>query len=349
MPSPLWGAELAAPTVSARWGLTVGVNPPPDGDAELAALGERLGYTDIWNGEVDGGDGAVSMAVAAMATSRARLGTGILNVYSRTPFLLAMAASSLQHLSGGRFCLGLGTSSQRIVEEWHGVDFDRPLARVRDVVDFLRRLLAGEAVEAAGTIRIRRARLSVVPPARVPIYLAALGPAMLRLGGEVADGVVLNFIAPSDLEWMRAAVRDGTSRSADPADRETVVRLLVPYPGDDDAAVDAVRGIIAGYATAPVYRSLLERIGFSKQVRASLDARASGDRVAARAAIDDAAVAALAVVGTPDQQRARIEEYVRAGADVPVLTFFHATDDADERRSLTVEAATRFAPTGRTH
>jgi probable F420-dependent oxidoreductase len=310
----------------------------------MAALAEQAGYTDLWNGEVSGGDGVTSIAAAAAATSTVRLGTGILNVYSRSPFTLAMTAASLQTMSGGRFALGLGTSSHKMVEDWHGASFDRPLARVRDVVSVVRSLLAGERVDADGTVRLTRARLTVLPPAPVPIFVAALGPAMLRLAGEVGDGAVLNFLTPSDLDWMLAEVDAGAMRSGRTRG-EAVVRLFVPFPGDDDAAIDAVRDVVADYATVPVYRALLERIGFGRQVHQTLAARDARDRVGTRQAIDDETIAALAVIGTEAEQRARLAEYAAHGADVPVLTFFHGQLADDERRALTCEAVRRFAPT----
>lgn len=332
-----------ATTPRRPWGLTLFGDPAPAGDTAVSGLADLLGYTDLWNGEVSNGDGVTNMAAAALNTRTARLGTGILNVFGRSPYTLAMTAASLQHLSCGRFCLGLGTSSHKMVEDWHGASFDRPLTRVRDVVDVVRRLLAGERVDADNTVHLHRARLTTLPPAPVPIFLAALGPAMLRLAGEVADGVVLNFLTPTDLEWMRAEIAAGMSGSG--RDRcEVVVRLFLPYPGDDEAAIDVVRDIIAEYATVPVYRALLERIGFDRQVRETLAARADRDRIGTRRAIDDEAVGALAIVGSEAEQRARVEEYVQAGADVPMLTFFHRPLPDDERRMLTREAVGRFAP-----
>jgi 5,10-methylenetetrahydromethanopterin reductase len=331
--------------LTARWGLSLEeLTNSPDGEAGLAATAERLGYSDVWNGEESGADGVVTMAAAAIATSRVGLGTGILNVYSRSPMLLAMAAASLQELSGGRFCLGLGTSSRRMVEDWHGMSFDHPLARMRGVVDVVRRLLAGERVDREGDTRIRKARLAAPPSVPVPIYLAALGPAMLRLAGEIADGVVLNLMPVGDLEWMLAEVHAGMDKAPEPKQVRTVLKVLVPYPGDDDRAIDAMRDLVAYCATAPVYRNLLERVGFSRQVKASLECRAAGDRVGTRGAIDDKTVEALAIVGSVDQQRLQIAQYVDAGADVPVLTFFHGTKEPEEMRALTREAAHALAP-----
>jgi probable F420-dependent oxidoreductase len=325
-----------------RYGLTMPPDLDPHAEIELAQRAERLGYSDVWNGEVSGADGVASIAAAAVSTTTVRLGTGILNVYSRSAFVLAMAAASLQNLSRGRFCLGLGTSSPRIVAEWHGVDFDRPLSRVRDTVAAVRVLLAGERCDLE-SLRLHGARLTLPPRQPVPIYLAALGPKMLRLAGEISDGVIVNFVAPADITWVVSELAAGRSGSDRPR-AEVIARVFLPYPGEDEAAIDTVREVIANYATTPVYRALLQRIGFSRQVRASLQARADKDRSGARRAIDDEMISALAILGPPEAQRSRLAQYVAAGADLPMLTFFHRPLPEQERLALTIEATELFRP-----
>jgi alkanesulfonate monooxygenase SsuD/methylene tetrahydromethanopterin reductase-like flavin-dependent oxidoreductase (luciferase family) len=150
-------------------------------------------------------------------------------------------------------------------------------------------------------------------------------------------------VAPSDIPEVVQELAVGRERSGRTA-TEVIARVFLPYPGDDDAAIDTVREIIANYTTAPVYRALMERIGFSKQVKASLAARAQRDRVGARRAIDDEMVQALAIVGSPAEQRNRLAEYVAGGADVAMLTFFHRPLPEDERVALTLEAIELFRP-----
>lgn len=144
---------------------------------------------------------------------------------------------------------------------------------------------------------------------------------------------------------MLEEVKVGAERADRPTGRQAVVRLFVPYPGDDEQAIDGLRDMIAAYAAAPVYGSLLRRMGFSAQVDASLMARAARDRRAARRAIDDGMVASLTILGTPEEQRSRVEAYVAAGADVPVLAFFHRPLPLADRVELTTEAIERLAPT----
>lgn len=326
-----------------RWGYSLIGDPTPDGDARLAAEAEELGYTDLWNGEVTGGDGVVTLTAAAAATRSARLGTAILNVYSRSPLVLAMTAASLSDLSCGRFCLGIGSSSPGIVGDLHGIDFDRPYTRVRESVQVVRDLLAGQRVSLAGrTVQVKRVRLQQPPAAVVPIYIAGLGPRMLALAGEAADGAIINFIGPDDIRGIRSTVDAAADRAGRPQP-EIVARLLVPYPGDDANSLDVIRHILATYAEVPVYRALLERLGFAAECRSISAAMSTGDRRGARRAVSDRMLTTLAAVGSPEEQYRTVRRYVDAGVDVPVLAFFSASRDAAERRSVNREAMTWFA------
>src|SRR3954453_22194846 len=170
-----------------RWGLTL----PLPGLAlaeheQLVKRAEAAGYTDLWTGETAGPDGFTPLALSAAWTERARLGTGIVGVFQRGPALLAQQAAGLADASEGRFGLGLGASSDRIVEGWNGITFERPLSKVRETLDFLRPALAGERTPNGF-------KLEAAPPP-VPIILAALRGKMLRLAVEKADGAFTNFL-----------------------------------------------------------------------------------------------------------------------------------------------------------
>ncbi|MGH7964091.1 MAG: LLM class flavin-dependent oxidoreductase, partial [Candidatus Binatia bacterium] len=193
--------------------------------ADLAREAERLGYTDAWSSEVDGLDCFSPLAVVGQAT-RMRLGTAIANVYTRGPATLAMSAAGLAELAPGRFCLGLGAGSQVIVETWNGGQFHRPAVRVREMVEFLKKALAGERVVFHGeTFTVDGFRLSQPPLAPVPIYLAALRPTMLRLAGAVADGAILNWLSADDVQKSVAVIREAAARAGrDPQAVEVTAR-----------------------------------------------------------------------------------------------------------------------------
>jgi probable F420-dependent oxidoreductase len=196
-----------------RWALSV----PLDGftlaeHAEIAQEAERLGYSDAWSLEIDGVDGFAPLAVVAQATHM-RIGTAIANVFTRGPATLAMSAAGLGEMAPGRFCLGIGAGSQPIVEAWNGGTFRRPATRVREMVHFLRRALAGERVVFHGdTFIVEGFRLSRPAAAPIPIYVAALRPGMLCLAGEVGDGAIINWLSAQDVPRSVQIVREPLSK-----------------------------------------------------------------------------------------------------------------------------------------
>src|SRR5215468_10796650 len=191
---------------------------PPDVpmSRRVAERVEALGYDSVWIADTGAGpDAFVVGAAVASVTTRLRIGTAVIPVYTRTPSVMAAGVGSVAQLAPGRTVLGIGASSETIVDAWGGVEFSRPMQRIRETVGVLRSMLAGERVTfAGGTIRTRGFRLVSLPAQPVPIYLAALMPPMLELAGEIADGVIPNFMpveaVPRMLEFVRrAAVRAG--------------------------------------------------------------------------------------------------------------------------------------------
>src|SRR5690242_14638016 len=171
-----------------RWGLTLPLPMTPlAAHEELVRRAEAAGYTDLWSGETNGPDGFTPLALSAAWTERARLGTGIVGVFQRGPALLAQEAAALADASGGRFVLGIGSSSDRIVEGWNGIPFEKPLSKVRETLDFLQVAFAGERT-ATGF------KLESPPAEPVPIVLAALRGKMLELAVERARGAFTNFL-----------------------------------------------------------------------------------------------------------------------------------------------------------
>ncbi|MCA1727527.1 MAG: LLM class flavin-dependent oxidoreductase [Actinobacteria bacterium] len=191
--------------------MRLGVTPPievagmgPGIDAAVRA--ESLGYTDVWTAEVGGPDAFSPLGAIAARTEKVRLGVALVPVFTRPPALTAMSAASIQALSGGRFVLGVGSSSPAIVGSWMGQAFEQPVDRVREYVEVLRELLAGKRSRYQGsTLRTEGFRLQIEPGAPVPIHIGALGPRMCRLAGAVADGVLFFLMTP---EGCRAALEE---------------------------------------------------------------------------------------------------------------------------------------------
>jgi alkanesulfonate monooxygenase SsuD/methylene tetrahydromethanopterin reductase-like flavin-dependent oxidoreductase (luciferase family) len=181
---------------------------------DLAALADRLGYHSVWVPEGRGRELDSMLGAMAQATVRIGLASGILPLYSRPPALVAMAAATLADLSGGRFVLGIGAGHPAIIEQGYGVSFREPLLAAREFVAIVRTALAGERVSMRGRVfEVDAFQLEAKPDHPVPIYLAALGPAMLRMAGEVADGVILNWTSPEHIPWAVARVREGAARA----------------------------------------------------------------------------------------------------------------------------------------
>jgi alkanesulfonate monooxygenase SsuD/methylene tetrahydromethanopterin reductase-like flavin-dependent oxidoreductase (luciferase family) len=200
---------------------------------------EAAGYTDLWSGETNGPDGFTPLALSAAWTERARLGTGIVGVFQRGPALLAQEAAALADASGGRFVLGIGSSSDRIVEGWNGIPFERPLSKVRETLEFLRVALDGERT-ASGF------KLETAPAERVPIVLAALRGKMLDLAVEHGDGAFTNFLPLGGLPKVTAQLEGA------PEGFELLCRFFC-LPGEREAVEPLARFMFSSYITVPVY------------------------------------------------------------------------------------------------
>jgi probable F420-dependent oxidoreductase len=310
-----------------RYGITIPFDELPLGE-QLALLREleALGYTDFWSSEAASADAFTPLAAAAALTSNVRLGTAIAPVFTRGPATLAMSAASLAELAPGRFVLGLGASSPAIVVQWNGMRFERPLARVRDTVRFLRRALTGERVsERYDTFEIDGFRLERVPDVPPPILLAALRPPMLELAAEEADGAIAVWLSAEDAAKV-APYLEG---------KELVARLLVCPNNDADAVRAAARRAIAGYLNVPAYAEYHRWLGRGEALAPMWEAWSRGDRRSAAELVPDEVVDELVVHGTPDQCRAHIDRYVANGVTCPVVAVQPwGTDPVEAARSL---------------
>ena len=312
---------------------------------ECVALAEELGYESAWMAEGHAGDQFAILGACAAATTRIRLGTSISSVFVRSAPTIGMAAATVDHLSGGRFILGLGTSHREQVEPEHGMTFARPTDRLRDTVEIVRALLRDGAVSHAGRVlHIERFDLWFTPLRKeLPIYVAGLFPTMLEVCGEIADGALLTW--PTLDAPRRAAeyVSRGALRAGrDP--REIDIASLIPcaVAATRREALDVLRPGLALYAGYfPRYNRLLAESGFRDAVSRIKAAWDLGDHPDAARAVPDELIDAVTIAGTPEDCRERLERYRRAGLALPIIS--PRTGPGDPKRAA-IEAIRACAP-----
>ena len=270
-----------------------------------------LGYTDAWSAEADGTDAFTPLTLAAAWTESLRLGTAIVPAFTRGPALLAQSAAALAEAAPGRVAIGIGTSSDVIVERWNGIPFEEPYKRTRDMVRFLKLALTGEKVDAEfDTFKVKGFKLGRPPAVIPPILVAALRPGMLHLAGREAEGAVINWLGADDVPKVVAEVGP---------DKEVVARIFV-CPSEDAATVRAIgRRLVAAYLNVPVYAAFHQWLGRGPQLEGMWKAWKAGDRKLALEEIPDEVVDALIIHGSPAEVRATVKRYMDNGVTIPAL------------------------------
>jgi probable F420-dependent oxidoreductase len=270
-----------------------------------------LGYRDVWSAEVDGADGFTPLLVAALSEPRLNLDVAVTPVFTRGPGLLAMSIAAMAEVAGGRFTMGLGASSQPVVERWNGIAYDRPYARTRDTLRFVKRALDGEKIdEVFETFEVHGFKLSRPVIERPQILLGALRPGMLRLAGREADGAILNWLAVEDVAQCRAEVGEGKTIAA---------RLFVIPTEDADAARFIARRMISSYLTVPTYAEFHRWLGRGEALTPMWEAWAEGNRKLANEVIPDSVIDQLVIHGSYEACREHVLRYIEAGVDTPTV------------------------------
>ncbi len=290
----------------------------------IAREAEQRGYRTAWVGEASGSEAIVLSTLIATHTQTLKIANGVIPVQTRTPIVYGQAAATLAHLAPGRFALGLGLSSEIIVGQWHGLPFSPSIQQMREAVQIIRMAAAGERVNFEGKFyRLKNFRLAIPAPSPLPrIYLAALGPRMCDLAGEVADGGLLNWIPPAAVPASVRHVENGAKRagrSLGDVDVAVYVRTCVtdePAPARETLARD-----ITGYAIVSVYARFFEECGFAEEVEAVNRAWKAGDRAGAVKGISERVLHGLGAVGTAEACREQIAAFARRGATPVVLPF----------------------------
>ncbi len=316
----------------ARLGIAISGGPNASEIVECVKLAEALGYDSAWLAEGHGGDQFAVLAACATQTSTIQLGTAITSVYVRSIPTIAMAAATVDELSGGRFILGLGSSHKVQVGPEHGMPYGKPLARIRDSVEIIRELLREGVVQYQGeTVSIECFDLWFTPRRReLPIYVAAVFPKMMALCGELADGIILTRSTLETGAGVRAHLAEGAKRSGrDPSAIAVTSLLPCAVAETRQAALDAMRPGLALYAGFfPRYNRLIAEHGFADEAAAIAAAWARGDREGAQRLVSDEMIDATGIVGTPGECRERIEAYRDSGVELPIISPFARGADA---------------------
>jgi F420-dependent oxidoreductase-like protein len=311
--------------VTLRVGVWAGAISPRGVDFVVEA--ERLGAESVWSPEFWAGDAFTPLAFLAARTSTIRLATGIAQLGARTPAMLAMSALSMQALSNGRFVLGLGTSGPQVMEGWHGVRFDRPIGRTRETIEIIRKVTRGERLAYDGEIYTLplpggegRAIRSMMPATDIPIYVASLGPANLRLTGATAEGWIGNSFLPEHAEVFLDPLREGAAAAGrDLSELDLTVSVGLEFTDDVE---EAGRRHADGYAftfgamgspTHNFYLDAFARQGFGDDVREVQRLWLSGDQEAARKRVPIEIGLGTNLVGTDDLIHERLRLYRDAG------------------------------------
>ncbi len=300
-----------------RWGLTL---PLPAislaENAEHVKVAEAAGYTDLWSGETNGPDGFSPLVLASTWTESARLGTGVVGVLQRGRALLAQEAAAVADASGGRFALGIGASSDRIVEGWNAMPFERPLSQVTETIDFLRAALAGE--RAGGGFKLERA-----PEGKIPIIVAALRGKMLKLAAEKGDGAFTNFLPLARLPRVTEQLDSA------PDGFELLCRFFC-LPGEREQVEPLARFMFSSYITVPVYEAFYRWLGYGDQIDEMVAAWQAKDRQTAAAAAPWKLIEDTFIFGSPEEMKERLDAYVAGGITLPVITPITTPDKFDE-------------------
>ena len=294
-----------------------------DGALSTARLAAELGYRSFWTAETTGAEAFATLAAAGAEAPSLDLGTGVLALQLRTPMLATMGAATLQALHPDRdVLLGVGISSPVVTERWHGAPYgSSPLGQVREYLTLVRQLLDGDAVTFEGDhYTCRRARLGVRLGDRRPrLVLGALNERMLALAGELADGVLLNYLPAAAVPWCVEQVRAGEAAAGRPEGSCTIYAYVHAGVCDRAEGLELARRDLFSYAVVDAYANAFARAGFADEVAEVRARHAERDREGALAAVSEDMVDAIDVMGDADHVRATVQAYVDAGVEVPVL------------------------------
>lgn len=326
--------------------VTLPAGPHVRDTLDLARWAEAHGYTDAWFADAGAPDALTLAAALASDIKRLRIGVAVTPVYTRTPAVLAATANVLGQLLPGRFVMGLGSSSQTIIEQWHGMALDKPVTRVRNTAIMVRAMLRGEKsafdLDGLRSHGYRQAPMDRPPP----LYLAALRPKMIETAAAVGDGVIFNLWPTPALPRMLNHVRIGAERAGkDWRTLEIVNRAMVLVTEDKAAARDKFRAAFAPYYATPVYNHFLAWAGFADAAAAITAGWSAKDRAQTASALSDDLVDQIAIIGSADECRARIRAGMAVGIHTQIIAPLAGATEQETRATFAAFAARQFALT----
>jgi F420-dependent oxidoreductase-like protein len=299
-------------------GSFISVGRSLDTALERVELAERLGYESVWVTHIAARDALTTLMAYASRTERVRLGTGVMPIYSRKPATTAMSAAPVDEFSGGRLVLGLGVSHRPTMEAWFDEKIEKPVREMREYVAIVRAVLRGEDPPQGERFRSSFHFMGYEPRPEIPIYIAGLSPGMLRLAGEIADGVVLWLCNPNYLrDLVVPSVTEGRERAGKELEGFDIVAAVPSAVTSEPEEVrDKLRQELVPYFHLPFYRAMLERSGFGDDVAGADEGHPASDRF----------LEALAAIGDPEEAVASVRRYREAGATSPCVGSVSRTD-----------------------
>lgn len=298
---------------------------------ECAQILSHYNPDSIWIPETWGMECSSMLSAVAQITKKPKLGSSIINIYSRTPSLVAMHAVTIDALSDGRLILGLGTSSKTIVEDWHGLEFEKPLQRMREYVDIVRQIVSGNKVNYSGKFfHLRNFNLLTKPVrSKIPIYLAAINEKMVELTWEIGDGVIF-YLRPLD------EMQDTIRRMQNKRKIDVACQLITCVSNDAEKAITRAKKTIAFYVSVgKIYREFLAKNGYERETKEIFEEYKKSGLSENYQFVSNSMVNSLALYGTPDNIRKKLDQFIKAGVDLPILQF-NPIGDAVESFKLLV-------------
>lgn len=303
---------------------------PISGLVALARAADDAGYASLWAPEVGSRDAIFLAGMYGANTARITVGSGVVPVYSRNIAALSLSVATAAEASGGRFVLGLGAGHRFPAERWFDTEWHAPRQRMRETIEVLRQVLAGERVDHDGAFTLEGFHLGSSPPP-VPVYLAALTPASLRLAGEVADGAILNWLPPEGIEKAELLVREAAADAGRRCEIVSYVRTaVVEDPAQEHTARMALREQTYAYLSLPVYANSVRNVGLGPQV---------DDVHAGKEPALDELVDRLCAWGTVDRVQAKLGSFDAAGLDSVIVYPVAYGDDPTGSIMTTLKAA----------
>ena len=292
-----------------------------DAALDRVRLAEELGFDSVFTTHIAGRDSLSLLMAYASVTERVRLGTGVVPIFSRTPASMAQTTATIDEFSGGRMVLGIGVSHKVTVENWYGGKIEKPVTQMREYATILRAIFGGEAPPEGRFFSTHFQFMGYAARPDLPIYIAALSPNMLRLAGEIGDGVMLWLCNPDYIrDVVVPTVSEGRERAGKSLEGFDIVpAVTVGLTDDIEGARATMRQELVTYASLPFYRAMLERSGFADDLAAFDEGMQAGDVERAKAGLSDGLLTSLAGLGSAEDVRAAVERYRDAGATSPSI------------------------------